>query len=88
MGNCLYEAGSRMVLEAILLGVAEIVSNEKRGVAIVPEMKIARGGVSITHTDSGYELWLDGSINYAVVEFEDVKGHKGESGYCIIFAGL
>lgn len=70
------DAGSRMVLEAVLLAVAEIVSNEQRGVVIVPGMKIARDGVSIIHPDSGEEVWLDGTINYAVVEFEDVKDNK------------
>ena len=44
-----------MILDAILLALAEIVSTEKSGVAILPEMRIASGdGVQISHPVSGY----------------------------------
>jgi len=75
--NMDYEPGSRMILDAILLALAEIVSTEKSGVAILPEMRIASGdGVQISHPISGYELWLSGNVDYAVLEYEDVRDHK------------
>lgn len=67
-----------MILDAILLALAEIASAEQRNVAILPEMRIAQGdGVQIIHSVSGYELWLSGNVDYAVIEYEDVKDYKG-----------
>ncbi|KAF8479244.1 hypothetical protein DFH94DRAFT_47310 [Russula ochroleuca] len=75
--NMDYEAGSRMILDAILLALAEIASTQKRGVAILPEMRIGQGdGVQISHPDSGYELWLSGSVDYVVIDYEDVRDYK------------
>lgn len=71
-----------MILDAILLALTEIASTQKRGVAILPEMRIAQGdGVQISHPVSGYELWLSGSVDYAVIEYEDVRDYKGEPNY-------
>src|SRR5882762_6818443 len=71
-----------MILDAILLALAEIVSTQKRGVAILPEMRIAQGdGVQISHPTSGYELWLSGNVDYVVIEYEDVRDYKGESDF-------
>lgn len=73
-----------MILDAMLLALAEIVSTEKSGVAILPEMRIASGdGVQISHPVSGYELWLSGNVDYAVLEYEDVRDHKGSFDYCL-----
>ncbi|KAF8461185.1 hypothetical protein DFH94DRAFT_640978 [Russula ochroleuca] len=70
-------SGSRMILDAILLALAEIASTQKRGVAILPEMRIGQGdGVQISHPDSGYELWLSGSVDYVVIDYEDVRDYK------------
>ena len=69
-----------MILDAILLALAEIASVEQRSVAILPEMRIAPGdGVQIAHPVSGYELWLSGNVDYAIIEYEDVRDYKGES---------
>jgi hypothetical protein len=39
-----------MILDAVLLALAEIASTQKRGVAILPEMRIGQGdGVQISH---------------------------------------
>ena len=66
-----------MILDAILLALAEIASTQKRGVAILPEMRIAQGdGVQISHPVSGYELWLSRNVDYAVIEYEDVRDYK------------
>lgn len=71
-----------MILDAILLALAEIVSTERSGVAILPEMRIASGdGVQIYHPVSGCGLWLSGSVDYAVLEYEDVKDYKGLFNY-------
>ena len=68
-----------MILDAILLALAEIASTQTRGIAILPEMRLAQGdGVQISHPVSGYELWLSGNVDYAVIEYEDVKDYKGE----------
>jgi hypothetical protein len=73
-----------MILDAILLALAEISSTEKRGVAILPEMRIAQGdGVQISHPVSGYALWLSGNVDYVVIEYEDVRDYKGEPDYHI-----
>ncbi|KAF5367351.1 hypothetical protein D9615_010293 [Tricholomella constricta] len=71
------EPGSRMILDAILLALAEIASLEQRSVAILPEMRVAPGeGVQIAHPVSGYELWLSGNVDYAIIEYEDVSDHR------------
>ena len=68
-----------MVLDAILLALAEIASTPTRGVAILPEMRITQGeGVQVSNPVSGYELWLSGHVDYAVIEYEDVMDYKGE----------
>ena len=71
-----------MILDAVLLALAEIASTQQKGVAILPEMRIAPGdGVQISHPTSGYELWLSGNVDYAVIEYEDVMDNKGQSDY-------
>jgi hypothetical protein len=71
-----------MILDAVLLTLAEIASTQKRCVAILPQMRIAQGdGVQISHPVSGYELWLSGNVDYAVIEYEDVSDYKSEPNY-------
>lgn len=78
-----------MILDAILLALAEIASTETRGVAILPEMRIAQGeGVRIANPISGFELWLTGNIDYAVIDYDDVWDHKGKLLYSHIFLRL
>jgi hypothetical protein len=74
-----------MILNAILLSLAEIASTQKRNVAILPEMRIAQqDAVQISHPFSGYELWLSGNIDYAVIEYEDAYDNKSELDYFIL----
>jgi hypothetical protein len=69
-----------MILDAVLLALAELSSTQTRGVAILPEMRITQGdGVQISHPISRYELWLSGNVDYAVIEYDDVRDYKGES---------
>lgn len=71
-----------MILDAILLALTEIASAEQRSVAILPEMRIPQGDeVQITHPVSGYELWLSGSVDYTIIEYENVSDYKGKSDY-------
>jgi len=66
-----------MIIDAIVLALTEIASAEQRNVAILPEMRLAQGdGVQITHPVSGYELWLSGNLDYAVIEYENVWDYK------------
>ena len=69
-----------MILDAIPLTLRKIASTQQRDVAILPEMRITQGdGVQICHPVSGYELWLSGNVDYAVIEYENVMDNKGES---------
>ena len=71
-----------MILDAILLTLAEISSTKQRGITIIPEVKIAhRDEVKISHPNSGYELWLSGTVDYAVVDYDDVDDYKSEPHY-------
>jgi len=55
-----------MVLDAILLSLAEIVSKESppRSVAILSEMKVKV--VLFTNPVTRHEVWFDGSVDYAI----------------------
>jgi hypothetical protein len=71
-----------MIIDAILLAVAEIVSIEGRHVAILPDMIIAQGaGVQISLPSSGYELWVQGNADYAIFEYDDVRDNRCESDF-------
>ncbi|KAF8556144.1 hypothetical protein OG21DRAFT_1495807, partial [Imleria badia] len=75
--NMKYESCSHMIIEAILLTLAELASTQTRGIVILPEMKITQGdGVCISHPVSGYELWLSGNVDYMVIEYQDVKDYR------------
>jgi len=70
-----YEPGSRMILDAILLALRKFASIQQRDVTILPE--IAQGdGVQICHPVSGYELWLSGNIDYAVIEYDNLMDNR------------
>jgi len=43
-----------------------------RGVAIFREMRLgSTDGVQITNLLSGYEVWLTGSVDYAIIQYKD-----------------
>jgi hypothetical protein len=68
-----------MIFDVVLLALAEIASTQDSSIAIFLEMRIAQGdGIQISHPISGYELWLSGNVDYAVIEYEDVGDYKGE----------
>jgi hypothetical protein len=71
-----------MILDAILLALTEIASAEQRSLAIFPGMRIPQGDkVQITHPVSGFELWLRGNVDYAIIQYENVRDYKGKSDY-------
>lgn len=69
-----------MVLDTVVLMLVEIVSTEKSGVAILLEMRVSlRNRVQISYLISEYELWLSGSIDYVVIQYDNLKNHKSGS---------
>ncbi|KAJ7710164.1 hypothetical protein B0H14DRAFT_2242266, partial [Mycena olivaceomarginata] len=58
-----YEPGARMILDAVLLAVAEICTDgdAKLPVAILPEMRIASGdGILLKNSTTSFEMWFTG----------------------------
>jgi hypothetical protein len=73
-----------MILDTILLTLAEIASTKESGVAILPEMRITleQGAYPEAHNPypvSGYDLQLSGNVDYAVIMYDDVKDFKSGS---------
>ncbi len=69
-----YEHGARMVLDAVLLTVAEASVNggAKLPVAIFPEVWVATGdGVLTKNLTIGFEVWLTGTTDYGVCTYKD-----------------
>ncbi|KAF5339761.1 hypothetical protein D9611_009070 [Ephemerocybe angulata] len=66
--NMDYEAGARMVLDAILLFLGDVISvkSPHRDIAIIPEMKPREA----LFKKDGYEVTFSGSVDYAIVEYE------------------
>jgi hypothetical protein len=69
-----FEPGARMIMDAILLTVAEIstVGTAKLPVAIFPELRIATGdGVNVVNPTTGFKLWLTGQVDYGLCTYID-----------------
>ncbi|KAJ7318293.1 hypothetical protein DFH08DRAFT_892323 [Mycena albidolilacea] len=74
-----YEPGARMILDAVLLAVAEICSDgdAKLPVAILPEMRIASGdGILLKNPTTSFEMWFTGSVDYGVCTYENEDQRK------------
>jgi len=68
--NMDFEAGSRMLLDAVLLSMAKITAmrNTDTSVAILPEMRLTSGdGVVIAHPKTNFQAWLTGNVDYGVI---------------------
>jgi len=68
-----FEPGARMILDAVLLTVAEISSDgdAKIPVAILPEMRVATGdGVLLRNRATDFEMWLTGNVDYGLCTYE------------------
>ncbi|KAF8336918.1 uncharacterized protein EI90DRAFT_3044134 [Cantharellus anzutake] len=66
-------AGARMVLDAILLTIADISfdAKEKLPVAIFPYMRIASGdGVLVKNARDGFEVYLIGNVDYGICTYQ------------------
>ncbi|KAK7052256.1 hypothetical protein R3P38DRAFT_2859410 [Favolaschia claudopus] len=69
-----YEPGIRMILDAVLLTVAEICfdGGHKIPVAILPGMQIASGeGILLKNPVTSFEMWFTGAVNYDMCTYED-----------------
>jgi len=69
-----YEPGARMILDAILLAVAQVCVDGKAKLpaAILPELRIATGdGVLIKNPATDFQLWLTGNADYGMCVYED-----------------
>jgi hypothetical protein len=67
-----FEAGARMIIDAILLSVAKISAKRQAGhaVAILPGMRLgASDGIRVVDPISTSEIWLNGSLDYGVVQY-------------------
>jgi len=75
-----------MILDAVLLTLGSIVhdAQPERSVAILPETRIGSIdwnliGIQVKNPVSGYELFLTGTMDYAVLRYEntlDIKGRR------------
>ncbi|KAJ7814330.1 hypothetical protein B0H14DRAFT_2376063 [Mycena olivaceomarginata] len=77
--NMDFEAGSRMLLDAVLLSMAKITAmrNTDTSVAILPEMRLASGdGVVIAHPKTNFQAWLTGNVDYGVIQYLDQDDNK------------
>ncbi|KAJ7194324.1 hypothetical protein GGX14DRAFT_378060 [Mycena pura] len=71
---------ARMILDAVLLTVAEISSDgdAKRPVAIFPGMRIATGdGICLKNPTTGFEMWVTGAVDYGLCTYEQEDLRKG-----------
>ncbi|KAJ7728184.1 hypothetical protein B0H14DRAFT_2480155 [Mycena olivaceomarginata] len=71
--------GARMILDAVLLAVAEICADgdAKLPVAILPEMRIASGdGILLKNPTTSLEMWFTGSVDYGVCTYENKDQRK------------
>ncbi|KIJ15494.1 hypothetical protein PAXINDRAFT_168983 [Paxillus involutus ATCC 200175] len=74
-----YEPGARMILDAILLAVAQVCvdGKAKLSAAILPELRIATGdGVLIKNPATDFQLWLTGNADYGMCVYEDESNKK------------
>ncbi|KAJ7715910.1 hypothetical protein DFH07DRAFT_862573 [Mycena maculata] len=74
-----FEPGARMILDAVLLTVAEISSDgdAKLPVAILPEMRIATGdGISLRNPTTDFEMWFTGNVDYGLCTYEQEDVRK------------
>src|SRR6266576_874666 len=68
-----FEAGARMILDAVLLTIADISldAKEKLPVAIFPEMRISSGdGVLVKNAKNQFEVWLVGNVDYEICTYQ------------------
>ncbi|KAG7089921.1 hypothetical protein E1B28_011554 [Marasmius oreades] len=72
-----YGTGSLMVLDAVLLSLAAIASSQQREIVIFPEIRFAGyDKVQVSHPVTGYELSLRGSVDYTIIEIDNVDNRK------------
>lgn len=65
-----YEAGARMILDAVLLTISDISLDAQGGlpVAIFPQMEIAP--IPVKNFETQFEVRLTGNVDYGVCTYE------------------
>lgn len=54
-----------------------IAFNSRLEIAILPDLPItSSGSVKIANKKTGYEIYLAGNINYALLQYDDIKDYK------------
>ncbi|KAI0800013.1 hypothetical protein C8Q74DRAFT_1214075 [Fomes fomentarius] len=69
-----YEQGTRMILDAILLAVAQICveGGVQLPVAILPKLRVAPSdGILIRNAATNFQVWLTGNTDYGMCVYED-----------------
>jgi hypothetical protein len=69
-----FEAGARIVLDAVLLTIADISldATEKLREAIFLKMRVASGddGVLVRNAKDQFEVWLIGNVDYWICTYQ------------------
>ena len=80
------DAGARMMLDAVLLALPGLAAGAPlqaaTDIAIVPGLRLApSGGVKVTNPETGFQLRLTGSADYAVIKYVNDRdgNNKGRS---------
>ncbi|KIP02020.1 hypothetical protein PHLGIDRAFT_38067 [Phlebiopsis gigantea 11061_1 CR5-6] len=74
------EAGPKMILDAVLLTVADAVADngEKLPVAILPEFRLTTtDGVLIRNPKTSSKTWLTGTVDYCLCTYECMDAQGG-----------
>jgi hypothetical protein len=77
-----------MIIEAVLLSVAKLVSKRKPNyaVAIFPDMRLDKGeGIVVSNHLSGYGVRLTGTVDYGVILYPLGIDNKGFLLYGCLF---
>ncbi|KAJ7240378.1 hypothetical protein B0H12DRAFT_54037 [Mycena haematopus] len=74
--NMDFEAGSRMLIDAVLLSIAKIRSerNPDTSVAILPKMRL--DDIVVANPDTNFQVWLTGHVDYSVLQYSDQDDTK------------
>jgi hypothetical protein len=63
-----------LIDDVLVLSLQKICMSQTQDVAILPKMRLGHPhGVQVTHPDTGYELWLNGHVDYGVINYDKVN---------------
>ncbi|TFK39005.1 hypothetical protein BDQ12DRAFT_705188 [Crucibulum laeve] len=71
------DVSSRMILDAVLLALSDMVSTGPSAVAILPDARIgSNDGIPVINPPTGFELHLSGNTDYAVIKYDVENDNK------------